>query len=247
VTLLAIIIVWSLYHFTELHHRYERVHWFESLMAKLEPQLAKTFPAENVRFTFLVFLPLVIFWISVHLIKFSTGHIGRLIVDSLVLWYCWLYQEPITLIPGTTREQTRLCFVGPLAQRFSVTLWFVIFGPMAALLYDFTRRAQQSSYAPYAKQVRKVLDWPAARLLALGYALAGHFSPAFSYWALHLFTDTHHNKQFLEDTGLLALIGNNTHELPDKHEPEHAKALVHRAEIMLLIVLAIFTLGAFIY
>jgi hypothetical protein len=247
VTLLAIIIVWSLYNFTQLHYRYEQVRWFESLMYKIEPTVQKFVSQAHWRFTFLIFIPLAVFWIAVHLLKFSTGPLGRLLIDTMVLWYCWLYQEPVSIIPGTTRDKTRELFYDALSQKFSVTFWFIFLGPIGALFYDFNRRAQKTSYAPYAYQARQLLDWAPARLLSLGYALAGHFNPAFSYWALHLFTGMEHNQRFLENSGLAALNGNMSEGPLDDKEPEHAIALVKRAEVMLLTVFIIFNLGSLIY
>jgi AmpE protein len=247
VTLLAIIIVWSLYSFTQLHYRYERAQWIESLTRKIDPTIQRFVSQENWRFSLLVFIPIFVFWIVVHLLKSATGPLGHLLIDSLVLWYCWLYQEPLSIIPGTTRDKTCVQFHDALTQKFSVTFWFILLGPIGALLYDFTRRLQTSSYATYAHQARQLLDWAPARLLSLGYALAGHFNPAFSYWALHLFTGAEHNQNFLENSGLAALNGNMLEGPLDDKEPEHAAALVKRAEMMLLTILIIFTLGSFIY
>jgi membrane protein required for beta-lactamase induction len=247
VTLLAIMIVWSLYNFTQLHHRYEQVRWFESLMHKINPTVQKFVSQENWRFSLLIFIPLFIFWIAVHVLKYSTGPLGRLLIDTVVLWYCWLYQEPLSIIPGSIRDKTRVLFYDALSQKFSVTFWFIVLGPMGALSYDFTRRAQTSSYGPYARQMRQLLDWAPARLLSIGYALAGHFNPSFSYWVLHLFTGIEQNRLFLENSGLAALNGDMTERPLDDKEPEHAVALVKRAEIMLLIVFIIFTLGSLIY
>ncbi len=84
---------------------------------------------------------------------------------------------------------------------FGVIAWFVLLGPLGAWMFRVTdmmrRRAvfeagrEASALAhppPYicaAERVHGVLAWLPARLLALGYALAGSFDGAFADWRLY--------------------------------------------------------------
>ena len=90
-------------------------------------------------------------------------------------------------------------FVQANNRLFGVIFWFLLLGPVAAWLFRVTdlmrKRAVASarqttedgrtvrpSFARAILRCHGVLAWPRARLLALGYALAGSFEDAVSDW-----------------------------------------------------------------
>jgi AmpE protein len=74
--------------------------------------------------------------------------------------------------------------------RERVLFWFVVLGPVGALLYRLTQvgasractdRLPLEHGASYAR-LKLILEWPAAQLMTLGLALAANFDAVFSAW-----------------------------------------------------------------
>jgi len=71
---------------------------------------------------------------------------------------------------------------------FGVLFWFVILGPFGAMVYRLTgvlREKRDDIHGGYADSIRDLhdlLNWPAARLLALGNALSGSMVDAIEGW-----------------------------------------------------------------
>lgn len=64
---------------------------------------------------------------------------------------------------------------------FAVIFWFVILGPMGALLFRLSSHTQahsNSSLAAAAKKLQAIMAWPSAHLLAMAYALTGNYEGA---------------------------------------------------------------------
>lgn len=66
---------------------------------------------------------------------------------------------------------------------FSVLFWFVLLGPLGAILFRLTsnicKRDESSRMNKVALGLHAGMAWAPARLLATGYALTGHFEGAF--------------------------------------------------------------------
>ncbi|MDX2164764.1 MAG: hypothetical protein SFW07_05025 [Gammaproteobacteria bacterium] len=220
ITLLSIIIVWTLFKYANLRGSFSRMRAFEYLCQKI-----------NLSPAMLSFILLVFFAVVLHGLR---SHFYPLYVlfGIVILAYGWSYEEKHVVIPGTLNDQVRFAFLNALYEPFAVLFWFVILGSLGVLLYDFARRANLSRY---------FLDWPAARILGLGYALAGYFPPAFRYWTASW--KNLNTTQFLEECGMLALTGE---EKDPTLEVEQAHALVQRAEIMMLLALVLVCLGQWV-
>lgn len=74
---------------------------------------------------------------------------------------------------------------------FAVILWFVVLGPMGAVLYRLTLLARRDvdggrwtepGFAAAVLRLQGILDWLPARLIALGFALVGSFEDAITDW-----------------------------------------------------------------
>lgn len=82
----------------------------------------------------------------------------------------------------TTLDQRMLAVVGyrGFERSFAVIFWFVLLGPAGALLYRLSALYLQSDteHLPsqrYARRWLWLLEWPAARVLGLSFALTGNF------------------------------------------------------------------------
>ncbi len=101
------------------------------------------------------------------------------------------------LLNGRTPEEGRLSesvmnvvLEQANARIFGVIFWFLLLGPMGALLFRFASlqanaASAQEEPAPYDEAVRRlyaILAWVPARLCALGYAFSGSWASATSAW-----------------------------------------------------------------
>jgi membrane protein required for beta-lactamase induction len=86
---------------------------------------------------------------------------------------------------------------------FVVIFWFAIFGPAAALFYRLLLLANNESVL--RTQTIKLLEWPAARLMALSFSLVGDFSKALGACSASFFLTTISNKQLVSGVALSAL------------------------------------------
>lgn len=81
-------------------------------------------------------------------------------------------------------------FRNALLRWFGVLLWFLLLGPMGALLYRLTALASDGPAAgslPYetrsgARKLMAILDWPVAQLMTLSLALVGNFDTVLGAW-----------------------------------------------------------------
>ena len=71
---------------------------------------------------------------------------------------------------------------------FGVLFWFVVLGPAGAILFRLTaslqyeRREIHGSYSESVRNLYNIINWPAARLFALGNALTGNMVDAMEAW-----------------------------------------------------------------
>ena len=81
-------------------------------------------------------------------------------------------------------------FRNALHRWFGVLFWFLLLGPVGALLYRLTAFAAEGAFARTlppatlagARGLYAVLDWPVAQLMTLAMALVGNFDTVFNAW-----------------------------------------------------------------
>ena len=95
---------------------------------------------------------------------------------------------------GDEDADTRACdeavlhgiLVGAHDRWFAVIFWFALLGPLGAVLFraveQLARRPGEDDFAVAVGQLYGVLGWLPARLMALAYALSGHFEQAMHGW-----------------------------------------------------------------
>jgi len=134
---------------------------------------------------------------------------------------------------------------------FSLLFWFVLLGPSAAVIYRLTTNISQqddknNALISFASIIQAMLAWAPARLLAISYALSGHFDGA-----IQAYKNRPHEKNLalanydvLVSSGLGAL---QNQESTDETSGIHAaRNLVMRSIMIWISVLALLTLGGWL-
>lgn len=81
-------------------------------------------------------------------------------------------------------------FLGALERWFGVVFWFLVLGPLGAVLYRLTQVLARNmpdsevgeSFVEAARRLRRLLDWPVCLLMATGLAIVGHFDAVIHAW-----------------------------------------------------------------
>lgn len=146
------------------------------------------------------------------------------------------------------RDATRAILLGGHDRLFAVLFWFLLLGPVGALLYRgltllASRGVFDTDFRYWAGRVRAALVWIPARLTALGYALAGHFDSAFDGWQ-DVAAGAGSSESLLVETGLGALdVRERSDVWRDADAPRAAMRLVWRNLTLWLVVIAVLTLA----
>ncbi len=150
------------------------------------------------------------------------------------------------------REISLKIFSSASVHIVSLFFWFSVGGIGGALFYRFNWQLatggsgpirEQNSLAPMVLQALGLLTWIPARLLGLAYGINGKFSPAFS----RLFARSDKTQSRLENNFAVAssagfaAAGFDETTLCDEEHVESSWSLVKRANIVLLIALALIT------
>jgi len=154
-------------------------------------------------------------------------------------------------------------FTNALQRWFGVLFWFLLLGPVGAILY---RLAVQGSAVPDLPErnragtlaLKTALEWPVAQLMTLAMALVGNFDTVFTAWR------EAGGARFRLDTGFLAhaarasVRGELAEEaeeyaeegmvqaMRDLPELRDAMSLVWRILLLWLAVLAVFVIGGWV-
>lgn len=131
---------------------------------------------------------------------------------------------------------------------FAVVFWFVILGPIGAVLYRVTTLcAAQSDFGltQVAKQAQQILDWIPARVFTFLFALGGHFVEVFNIWKADAKTGLDGNDKLLMESGVAAIDVKDSNHLPEDGSAEKsALELLDRVFVIWLVILAVITLAA---
>lgn len=139
---------------------------------------------------------------------------------------------------------------------FGVVFWFIILGMAGAMLYCLTLLLKarfaniHGAYASAVEELHRILMWPSARLLAIGFALSGSLVDTLEAWRRVEGETLESSADVIIAGGLGALqfeeSGNESDDEAKSRYIESIKetqALVNRSFIIWLIVLGITTLG----
>jgi AmpE protein len=167
-------------------------------------------------------------------------------------------------------------FRSALRRWFGVLFWFLLLGPLGALLYRLvvlsaegaTARSLPSENSAGARTVLAILDWPVAQLMTLALALVGNFDTVLGAWR------DAGGASFNLDSGFLGAAarasvrvelaeeaadqaeelaehvasgeGNSSAAVADMPELRDAMSLVWRSLLVWLAVLALFVIAGFV-
>lgn len=140
---------------------------------------------------------------------------------------------------------------------FTCIFWFLIFGPLAPVLYRTIAEVHKqahfkdsafASVLPSATLALNIINWIPVRIAALGFALVGDFHLGFTYWFKNVISSLKENYSFCQGAGLAALsIVHDNDGSKDVAEVKSALLLIDRTLILFVVVVALFVLGAVIY
>lgn len=140
---------------------------------------------------------------------------------------------------------------------FTVIFWFLVLGPLAAVLYRIvaevhryahTKDSSLESMLSSATWAMQIIEWIPLRIMALGFALMGDFQKSFGYWLKNVIGTIKENYQFAQSVGLAALgILSDSDGSHDMAEVKAALRLVDRTLILFIVVVGFFVLGALVY
>lgn len=153
------------------------------------------------------------------------------------------------------RTVTEAIFQRSLTNIFSVIFWFMMLGPLGAVIYYVTaslaERSEQPEHAfpdiyTTATMAKEILDWLPIRVLGLTFALIGHFAPVFNIWIDKLGGGLSENKQLLIETGFAALNLTQPGQ-SDTFENQQALDLIRRSLWTWVIIIGVLTMTAWIF
>lgn len=231
-----------------LIHRFvmNRFSWFPSYVDRLEVFIARlNLPAWGE--LTLLLLPLLLPTLLI-LYVFDGFFFGlfSLIINFVVFYYCIGPENPFYPVrPENEHDPMGIAqyFERLNTQLFAVIFWYLILGPIGALIYRLIQLLQcKERIQQIAIYLLNVLDWIPVRMSALLFLLVGHFQGGFNALA-DLFFSTPRDNQKLLSTCALAAIG--------QHDQKNislsmAEELTERAIILLLVLIAVYTLVYFI-
>lgn len=134
---------------------------------------------------------------------------------------------------------------------FAVVFWFVILGPVGALLYrsvalsasDATKGEGDAAYSDAANKVEAILNWLPIRIFTFLFALGGHFVSVLACWRKNALHGLESNEILLTECGVAALGNDEQQIVPQDGSNERmAISLLDRTFVITLVVVAIISL-----
>lgn len=173
------------------------------------------------------------------------GLIG-VILNTIVLLYCLgpedLYKQAHDHpAQGQGVLSTSRIFIEANQRIFAVLFWFFLLGAFGAVLYRVTSLLARNNghNGAQIKLVKEILDWLPVRVFALVFALVGEFAKGFGYWIDSVISGVEANDSIITEAGAIALQG--------RTDTASALVVVDRALIVYMVLVLVFSLGAFIY
>lgn len=134
-------------------------------------------------------------------------------------------------------------FITANTQMFALIFWYIIAGPIIALAYRLISLLRQfNAVSEQANQLTALLEWIPARLTALLFLLVGNFQRGFSVFKNELFSSPQTNDLILSQCGLQSVKINEFEEILMLQ----AQNMVELALVLLLVLIAFFTMAAWL-
>ncbi|GAB4190430.1 MAG: hypothetical protein Tsb002_18430 [Wenzhouxiangellaceae bacterium] len=215
-TILAIIIALLLNHAWKGLHHLRSNHWLPPLVRGLQRLLGGLPLGGAVVFLLVLLLPLALVVGLEALVIHYAGALAQLVFVVVVVVYTIgprdldsdvravteaaseanlaqaagpLLDEPLSSAPEQRQEQLiQGVFCNGLRAWFGVIFWFIVLGPMGALLFRLSRwlldesTPLSESQRLWAARLNRILEWPTAQLMTLGLAIAADFDTVITAW-----------------------------------------------------------------
>jgi AmpE protein len=224
---------------------YQRFYWFDNYYQRIKKIGAKNTIFHNPwALLALIVLPILLIALIIYLLLYSIvfGFMG-FILNLILFFYC-LGPGNVFYPISQSESQGTLELVGDYfvrvnRQLFSLIFWYIIVGPIGALAYRLITLCQAiPEVSEQAKEVTDLLEWMPARLTALLFLLVGNFQRGLSFFARYIIAKPDANNELVRECGVLALKTNEAEEV----SMLEAENLVEHAIIVLLVLIALFTL-----
>lgn len=145
------------------------------------------------------------------------------------------------------RELLNQIFVQSNSRVFAVVFWYVILGPVGAVLYRTISMSSNAApnqeaspqVAQIAHSLELVLDWLPIRVYTFIFALGGHFSQVLTSWRRQVMRGVTSNQEMLTDCGVAALANPDAE---DGSSEKEAIALLDRVFVIVLVIVAVVVL-----
>jgi AmpE protein len=145
------------------------------------------------------------------------------------------------------RLVTQQIFVEAHQRYFAVIFWFIICGPIGALIYRLTciyalTLANNQSHVACTSRLLSILNWAPARLTGFSFALAGDFVSAHHHIKRFITEYSCHTYAILSGAGLGANQCKDEPDGPPQQENKQAIDLSERAMVIWVVALALMTI-----
>jgi membrane protein required for beta-lactamase induction len=169
-----------------------------------------------------------------------------------------IQDEPPTSEPARSQAVSEAALQQANRRVIAVLFWFVLLGPLGAMMYRLAGWLPQSNQAAQdidfklnSQQLVFILDWLPARITAFCYAIAGSFEDALVGWKSY--QESRHTEFCDSNTGTLICTGSGAMRLTTlldeayagahlySYLPKAAMALIWRSLIVFLVILALLT------
>jgi AmpE protein len=229
---------------------YQRFYWFGDYCLFIKNIIDKdSFFTNPWMILAATVLPIILVTSIIYFLLFHIlfGFLG-LIFSIILFLYCLGPQNAFYPVSAPSSESSAKTLVGDYfaqvnRQLFSVIFWYIVAGPIAVLTYRLITLCRDiSSISQQANQVTNIVEWIPARLSSLLFLLVGNFQRGFLLFTGLFFSKPELNSQLLSTCGLQAVRTSESDEIP----LPVAESLVEHATIVFMVLIALFTLVAWL-
>lgn len=136
-------------------------------------------------------------------------------------------------------------FIEANSRIFAVIFWFVLLGPVGAVLYrcitlssPYGFKQENEAFAQATLRAEAVLNWLPIKIFTFIFAIVGHFMQVLTCWRKNLSFSLNNNEKLLTECGISALgFEDQTHIPEDGSAEKNAISLLDRALIVTLIII----------
>ena len=151
---------------------------------------------------------------------------------------------------GLHKQLLNQIFIQSNRRVFAVVFWFVVLGPVGAVLYRTISLSASSSSQEISPELSQsaltmetLLDWIPARIFTFLFALGGHFSSVLSCWRKQVLHGLSSTDDMLTSCGVAALGDDEKRTVAeDGSEERSAVSLLDRTFVIALVIVAIIVL-----